>query len=84
MQKSDMEGESTILEMAEEDEPFSERGFLGLSIDCHVKLSLIQSGFQKFTKNDLHSTLQISSSKYISEREIQLDVLEGHVRNCKL
>lgn len=79
-----MEGEPTMLEMSKEDEPFSERGLLGLGIDCHSKFSLILSGFQKFINNDLCSTLQISSSKCISERETQLDDLEGHVRNCKL
>lgn len=73
-----------MLEMAKEDEPFSKRGLLGLGIDCHGKISLIRSGFQKFTKNDLCSTLQVSRFKYISERETQLDDLERHVRDCEL
>lgn len=43
MQKFEMEGETMMLEMAEEGEPFSERGLLGLGIGCHGTFSVIQS-----------------------------------------
>lgn len=37
MQKSDMEGEPTILEMALEDEPFRKEASLGLALIAMVK-----------------------------------------------